>query len=33
MTELVFIGIDMDDDEIINGLDQCLLINDEMKYD
>ncbi len=33
MTELVFIGMNMDEEEIIKGLDQCLLTDEEMKLD
>lgn len=33
MTELVFIGIDMNADDIARSLDQCLLTDDEMKED
>lgn len=33
MTELVFIGMNMDEEEIIKGLDQCLLTDEEMKQD
>ncbi|SFM12637.1 GTPase, G3E family [Gracilibacillus orientalis] len=33
LTELVFIGIDMDEEEIIKGLDQSLLTDEEMKQD
>jgi G3E family GTPase len=33
MTELVFIGIDMKREEILRGLDQCLLTEDEMNRD
>ncbi|WP_121639092.1 GTP-binding protein [Virgibacillus sp. Bac330] len=32
-TELVFIGVDMDKEMITKGLDQCLLTDEEMKYD
>ncbi|UOQ44292.1 GTP-binding protein [Halobacillus salinarum] len=30
LTELVFIGMNMDEEQIIKGLDQCLLTNEEM---
>lgn len=33
MTELVFIGLDMNRDEIEASLDKCLLTNEEMKMD
>lgn len=33
MTELVFIGVDMNRDEIEDSLDQCLLTEEEMKID
>ncbi|MCP3029798.1 GTP-binding protein [Halobacillus sp. A1] len=33
MTELVFIGIDVDEEGIIKGLDQCLLTDEEMGVD
>jgi len=33
LTELVFIGIDMNDDDIIKGLNQCVLTDEEMGQD
>lgn len=33
MSELVFIGLNMDRDEIVTSLDQCLLTNEEMTMD
>ncbi|WP_027955560.1 GTP-binding protein [Halobacillus kuroshimensis] len=33
MTELVFIGIKMNKEEIIKGLDHCLLTDEEMEWD
>ncbi|MYL37621.1 GTP-binding protein [Halobacillus litoralis] len=33
MTELVFIGMKMDKEEIIKGLDHCLLTDEEMRLD
>lgn len=33
MTELVWIGIDMEKESIISSLDQCLLTDEEMKSD
>ncbi|RCW65882.1 GTP-binding protein [Saliterribacillus persicus] len=33
ITELVFIGIDINKEEIIHGLNMCLLTDDEMKQD
>ena len=33
MTELVLIGVDMDQKEMVDGLDQCLLTDEEMNMD
>ena len=33
MTELVFIGVDMDQKEMVAGLDPCLLTDEEMNMD
>ncbi|MYL40567.1 MULTISPECIES: GTP-binding protein [Virgibacillus] len=33
LTELVFIGVDMSEEKIIMGLNQCLLTDEETKQD